>query len=352
MSLTARLRSYLAKRADPYAGGDLDNAQRLGSVFWALTVGLTVLAWPLSPPTEAIGDGGWVPAAIVVASGITLVQALRTRRIASWTDLLVLAYAGVIGLAVMQWLAGGHNAPYERLLLLPMGFVAAIHPPRRIAVFMVFLALVLSAPFVYDGWNADSAAAAAATYVIWAALAIGINLLMTGVRAQRLAHARDEAEAREEARVDTLTGLHNRRAFDEMLEAEVARARRLEIPLSMAMLDIENFKAVNDLWSYAEGDRALQRVAATLQATVRNPDLCFRWGGDEFAVILGGTTAADAAPLGERLKNEVAAACRRPDDDPIRLRFAVAELREEMPSGELVELAGMALTAAKSGAER
>ena len=344
-----RLRSYFAASPDPYAGGDLDNAQRLGAVFWTLLMVLSVLAFTLSPPTEAIGDSGWIPAAIVVASGITLVVALRRRRVASWTDLLVVGYGTAIGLGVMIWLSGGHGTPYERLLLLPMGFVAAIQPPRRIAAFMVFLGLVLAAPFAYDGWNADAAAAVGATFVIWCALAIGINLLMTGVRAQRLAHARDEAEAREEARVDTLTGLHNRRAFDEMLETEVERARRLAIPLSMAMLDIENFKEINDRWSYAEGDRVLQRVAETLQAAVRSPDLCFRCGGDEFAVILGGTTAAEASPLGERLKNEVAAACRRPDDEAMRLRFAVAELREEMPPGELVELAGRALTGAKSG---
>ena len=352
MSPPGRLRSYFASRPDPYAGGDLDNAQRLGAVFWALLMALTVLAFTLSPPTQAIGDTGWIPAAVLVALGVTFVVALRRRRIASGTGLLVVGYGTAIGLGVMVWLAGGHSTPYERMLLLPMGFVAAIQPPRRIAPFILFLALVLGAPFVYDGWNADAAAAVGATFVIWCALAAGVSLLMTGVRAQRLAHARDEAEAREEARVDTLTGLHNRRAFDEMLETEVERARRLEIPLSMAMLDIENFKDINDRWSYAEGDRCLQRVATTLHSAVRNPDLCFRWGGDEFAVILGGTTAADAAPLGERLKNEVAAACRRPDDDPIRLRFAVAELREEMPPRELVEMAGLALTAAKSGAER
>jgi diguanylate cyclase (GGDEF)-like protein len=350
MSKTGRLRTYFAAREDPYAGGDLDNAQRLGSVFWALTVALIVLAWPLSPPTEAIGERGWIPAAVIVLAGVGLVVSLRRRKISSWTDLLVVAYGSAIALAAMQWLAGGLSTPYERMLLLPMGFVAAIQPPRRIATFMLFLGIVLAAPFVYDGWNSQAAASVSATFVIWSALALGVSLLMSGVRAQRLAHAREEAAAREEARVDTLTGLHNRRAFDEMLEAEVKRARRLEIPLSMAMLDIENFKEVNDLWSHAEGDRALQRVAATLQAAVRNPDLCFRWGGDEFAIILGGTTAADAAPLGERLRSEVGAACRRPDDDPIRLRFAVAELREEMPTAELVEMADLALTAAKSGA--
>jgi diguanylate cyclase (GGDEF)-like protein len=262
----------------------------------------------------------------------------------------VVAYATVAGIAVVQWLAGGVSAPYERLLLLPMGFVAAIQPPRRIATFMGFLLLALAAPFLYAGWNPDAANASGATFVIWCGLAMGVNLLMSGVRAQRLTSAEETTEAREEARVDALTGLHNRRAFDEVLGTEVKRARRLAFPLCMAMVDIKNFKEINDRWSYAEGDRALREVAASLQRTLREPDLCFRWGGDEFALILGGATAEEAQVLGERLVNEVGAACRRPDSEPITLRFAVVQLRDEMPAGELVELAGIALTSSRAGA--
>jgi diguanylate cyclase (GGDEF)-like protein len=120
----------------------------------------------------------------------------------------------------------------------------------------------------------------------------------------------------------------------------------------MGMVDIENFKEINDRWSYLEGDRALRDVATTVRNSLRDPDLCFRWGGDEFAVILSGTSAADATSLGERLRNEVGAACRRPDQEPIRVRFAVAELRDAMPIEELVEMAGLALTAAKVGGGR
>ena len=174
------------------------------------------------------------------------------------------------------------------------------------------------------------------------------SVLMSGVRAQRLALAADEARAREEARVDKLTGLRNRRAFDETLELEVERARRQENRLSVGMIDIHSFKRINDDWGHAEGDRCLREVAEAIAGAVRTPDLCFRWGGDEFAVILTGTGANDAAPLGTRLKGEVYSQCRRPDGEPMEIIFAVAELGESMPASELGEMAGMALTSAKA----
>lgn len=352
MSLTTHLRTYFAARPDPFVGGDVGNAQRLGGLFWALLLLLIVALWALSPPTEAIGEAGWLPAVALVIGLGGFASAMRRERVASWNELLVVAYVTVIGIAVLQWLGGGIGAPYERLLLLPMGFVAAIQPPRRIAAFMGFLLLSLAAPFVYDGWNADAANASGATFVIWCGLAIGVNVLMSGIRAQRLAAAEETTEAREEARADALTGLPNRRAFNETLSSEVNRARRLNFPLCMAMVDIVNFKEINDRWSYAEGDRALRAVSSAMCVALRAPDLCFRWGGDEFALILAGATAEEATKLGERLVDEVGAACRGPDTESIRLRFAVAQLRDEMPAEELVELAGIALTSSRAGAGR
>jgi len=131
------------------------------------------------------------------------------------------------------------------------------------------------------------------------------------------------------------------------LIAEVARARRLELPLSVAMVDIENFKEVNDRWSYAEGDRCLGEVASALRENLRQPDFCFRWGGDEFALILSGTPVDETSPIAERLTAQVSGTCKRPDDSQIRIRFAAAELREGMSPRELTEAAGLALTAAK-----
>jgi len=160
----------------------------------------------------------------------------------------------------------------------------------------------MALPFVHDGWNADAAGATFATFVIWSAIATLGTVLMQGIRAQRLTLAAEEAEAREEVRVDTLTGLHNRRAFDEALETEVERARRSGAQLTVAMVDIHSFKSINDGWGHAEGDRCLREVASALSGAARRPEMCFRWGGDEFAMILTATGAGEAAPLGTRLR--------------------------------------------------
>ncbi|MFL5906390.1 MAG: diguanylate cyclase [Solirubrobacterales bacterium] len=347
MNSIRAFRGYFARRADPYAGGDLDNAQRISAVLWGVLVLLTIGLLPASPPTDPNQEVGWVIALTLILLGGLLVYENRRRRISSWGLLLATGYAIVAGVALMQWVAGGLGEPYERLLLLPVVFVAATQPPRQTVAFLGFVFVALMAPLVYDRWDADQAGALLASFVIWCGLAIGGGLLMSGVRAQRISHAADEAEARHEARIDSLTGLHNRRAFDEILRSEVTRARRLGLPLSMAMVDIENFKEVNDRWSYAEGDRCLRDVGTALRTALRQPDLCFRWGGDEFALILVGTSAGETAPISERLQAEVAAGCRRPDDSPVQIRFAVAELDGEMTPEKLTEVAGLALTTVK-----
>ncbi len=341
------LRSYFARLDDPYAGGDLDNAQRIGFVLFALQVVLVLALWPLSPPTHAIGNAGWIAAAAVIAAGIVVTVGMRQRRFASWTALLAASYGAVAALEVMQWLGGGVEAPYERAILLPVFFVAAIQPPRRIAGFLGFVALALLVPFLYDDWHAQAAGASAASLVILTGLSLGVNVPMSAIRAQRLAHAREEAEAREEARIDALTGLHNRRAFDEALRDEVKLARRVGIPLTVAMVDIVNFKEVNDHWGTAEGDRCLREVAEALGESVRDPDQVFRWGGDEFVLILTGTAAGDTGPMADRLSVIVSSGCVRPDDEPIQIRFAVAQLQDNEGSHEVVEMAGLAMTAAK-----
>jgi diguanylate cyclase (GGDEF)-like protein len=341
------IRDYFARRPDPYAGGDFENAQRLGAVLFALQVALVALLLPLSPPTHAFGALGWVAAAAVELGGAIVVVRMRRKRFRNWTELLAISYAAVAALVIAEWLGGGVETPYDRAILLPVMFVAAIQPPRRIAGFLGFVGLGMVAPFLYDGWNQQAAGASAASLVILSGLSVGLNLMMSGIRAQRLAHARDEAAAREEARVDSLTGLRNRRAFDEALAADVTLARRLEVPLSAVMVDVVNFKEINDLWSPAEGDRCLRDVAEALRSAVRDPDHLFRWGGDEFVLILRGTPIGGAQALCERLRDEVSSSCQRPDEAPVEIRFAVADLHDDETPEELVEMMGVAMASTK-----
>jgi diguanylate cyclase (GGDEF)-like protein len=343
---------YFARQPDPYAGGDLDNAQRLTSILFTFLAILTAVALVLSPPTEPLGVGGWAVALAILGAEVGLVYALHQRVLASWNSLLVVAYAAVALIGVLQWLGGGSDDPYGHLFLIPVFFMAALHPARSVLAFLGFLALVMVLPLIYSGWSSNGASTALISFALFAGLSLAINSTMRTIRTQRLDHRESEAAARKEARHDPLTGLLNRRAFDEVLGREVSNARRVSSHLSVAMIDVENFKSVNDSWSYTEGDRCLRELAEAMRTALRQPDYCFRWGGDEFALVLPGTSTADTEALAERLQTEVASTCRRPDDEPLQIRFAVAELNEDQTPEDLVRMAGLALTSARIRAPR
>lgn len=115
------------------------------------------------------------------------------------------------------------------------------------------------------------------------------------------------AELARASRRDALTGLPNRRAFDEELERELARAARAGAPLAVVVLDVDRFKAVNDGHGHAAGDVVLREVAARAAAALRRGDLAARIGGEEFALVLPGAGLAGAVELAERVRAAVAA---------------------------------------------
>lgn len=100
---------------------------------------------------------------------------------------------------------------------------------------------------------------------------------------------------------DALTGLPNRRAFEDSLAREMARARRHGMPLSLAVLDLDHFKRVNDVYGHAGGDDVLRTVARVAQSALRQEDLVYRIGGEEFVVLLPHTEMDEAARIAERL---------------------------------------------------
>jgi diguanylate cyclase (GGDEF)-like protein len=110
-----------------------------------------------------------------------------------------------------------------------------------------------------------------------------------------LARHAKERELRDLVTIDSLTGLHNRRSLDRMLPIEISRARREGRTLSLVMIDIDDFKRLNDFQGHDAGDDVLRRVAATLVAELRASDLACRYGGDEFTVIMPGVDGRGAA---------------------------------------------------------
>jgi len=109
------------------------------------------------------------------------------------------------------------------------------------------------------------------------------------------------------SRRDPLTGLPNRRAFEEDLAREVARAARTGEPLAVVMLDLDRFKAVNDGYGHAAGDAVLRALAARAQGAVRAGDVVARLGGEELGLLLPGADLARAAEVAERLRAALAA---------------------------------------------
>jgi diguanylate cyclase (GGDEF)-like protein len=104
---------------------------------------------------------------------------------------------------------------------------------------------------------------------------------------------------------DGLTGLANRRCFDDTLHAEWARAQRQRQPLSLLMVDVDNFKAYNDANGHIGGDECLKRIATAVASEMRANDLVARYGGEEFAVILPNQSLKGAASVAERIRTRV-----------------------------------------------
>jgi len=106
--------------------------------------------------------------------------------------------------------------------------------------------------------------------------------------------------------MDELTGLFNRRGFDSRLRLEWSRARREQTPISVMMIDIDNFKKYNDVYGHLQGDIALQSVAKIIEQTLKRPaDFCARWGGEEFVALLPDTELPGALRVAEQIRKNV-----------------------------------------------
>jgi len=120
-----------------------------------------------------------------------------------------------------------------------------------------------------------------------------------------LSNARLYQEARIRSVTDPLTGVGSRKLLEDKLEAECARAKRYKRPFSVAIIDLDNFKTVNDVLGHAAGDDALRQLATCMKDQKRTPDILTRYGGDEFVVLMPETKAEDARVLIERLRSKV-----------------------------------------------
>ncbi len=181
---------------------------------------------------------------------------------------------------------------------------------------------------------------------------------------EHLAREKAQAEANAHlARTDQLTGLPNRRAVTERLRELLALAERHDRPLTLAVIDVDHFKAINDRAGHLAGDEVLRAVADTMVEVLRDSDVVGRWGGDELIVVLPETATAAAATtlerVLERVRSEVVVACPQRSGvaadgpGPVTLSVGLAQRAEGETQDRLLSRADRALYGAKaSGRDR
>jgi diguanylate cyclase (GGDEF)-like protein len=333
--------------AEVYPLLDWNLAIRIGGLLWLVGVVTASALLPFASPTHLLGQAGWaVMAAILFGAfslGIFLLARPETVRP---LPLLMMGYAAAAGLGVGQALIGS-EAQFELLFLLLAAYVASVHPARRVLPLLGCVAIVQAVSTLSGG-----SAAVDVVQTVSAGALLVLMTLMSMVHAQsnrsltaQLMGLREHAERR--ALTDSLTGLANRRAFDEALVRHVASNGRYNRPLSLAMLDVHHFKSINDRFGHEAGDAALVAVANALTNEVRLPDTCFRWGGDEFAVLLPEIRPDGAEAAAQRIVEAVSRNARLPDDLPLWIDFGVANLRAGERVEDLLERADATLLATK-----
>jgi diguanylate cyclase (GGDEF)-like protein/PAS domain S-box-containing protein len=219
---------------------------------------------------------------------------------------------------------GGHSTLGERLPATGDGALARVATTRSSAAIADYASLPAGAPLrihaLSHGYRASVAAPVDVSGALWGAvlattkrddgLSPDADVRLTRFAelvALAVANAQAHTELHELATTDTLTGLANRRAFEQRLADEAARARRHGHGLSLVILDLDHFKEVNDVYGHPTGDEVLRQVAARMRALVRPGDTLARMGGEEFAWLMPDAREDAARGAAERLRHAIEA---------------------------------------------
>jgi diguanylate cyclase (GGDEF)-like protein len=311
----------------PAAAGEHGGAERevaTRTLTWlyvaGATIGLLTLALPHPAGLEDLGIVGVATGAYAIAALLLLAGPLSSVLL----QLAVLTGTGLITLAV--GFSGHPGGGYAFFYLWVIVYAAYFLTRRQATAQLLFVALAYAAALIVWGTGATRVT----TWVV----AIG-SLTVAAVVVRMLKERLDELVQRlsRAAETDPLTGLFNRRGFNDRLASELERARRAGRPVGVLVGDLDHFKAVNDQFGHAAGDETLQRVAGLLYETKRVSDTVARIGGEEFALILPYTGRPGTKALAERVRRRVRDSFAE-DDVALTMSFGMATFPED---GEDVE---------------
>ena len=277
------------------------------SILWAVAAGWLVLALVGMSLARTVASKPWC-----VVYSVT------------WTAL------SAFGVAIVAILDGGMNSPILILLFLPLIYGTLMFTPRAAGICgaaalasLVLVALV----------DSDAASSPGRAFLLFAALA-GASVLTVAAAINRTHIEQHEAQLQaalaDMAATDELTGCAVRRVLRQRMEEEIARSVRSRSPISLLMIDVDQFKTVNDTYGHVVGDHVLAGIGAVLRRNGRAFDVASRIGGDEFALLLPDTDVPTAVGVAERIRHDLPAAV----EVPVTLSIGVGGLDRSTPSAE------------------
>jgi diguanylate cyclase (GGDEF)-like protein len=284
--------------------------------------------------------GWWVIGVFVLSALNTQTLEARIRR--SRRPEYHVAFSIIFSQALLATVAALTGGP--RSAMLPLISILCVFAATR---FRIAVAIAASASALLMMLVATLAAHPAETLDHPGGLLVSVALIV-GISAAAQALNSAEQQYRSSAVLDPLTGLLNRQGLERRFDELAEQAGLTGAPVSLLICDLDHFKAINDSYGHATGDEVLRDVASRLRKQLRSFELIYRFGGEEFLVLLPGATLADARDLGERLCE--ATRKYRPGGVAITLSVGIGTLwGDEVTFGRLFGIADRALYRAKSG---
>ena len=284
----------------PLESHDLDRLVRRVALADWLVLAL-VLAYQLVPAPHKIP----LPLAVAVALYAAASAAVRLPRFTRAYPTLALeaeAWAMIAFITAASWWSGGADSPLESLYLLPIVLAALVLRASRLgfALFGVAVAYLTVVSF--------GRAAALPPLALGARMLVAMGpLVLAAWLTSQLGNATLSARRRaaELADGDALTGLATRRVFLESLKHEFGDSNRRDQTCAVLVIDLDGSRRINELYGHEAGNAALRLVAEALKRTIRDTDVAARAGGDEFAVLLRGATAATSQVAAQRIRHAI-----------------------------------------------